>query len=567
MRVKRNEGDQTYPFLHPHVRVTRAAYALSRELLFRRFPVRLAAGAVVAATVAFASLPVPIGKPPSNNLSVVDQFAQGQDPSVAGEAAGKHAAAGAIRAGNFLGVTFGFPSDTLAGTSYRNRDTTVYDYPMYVPDGNEAHFWDSYVEQLQSAGVDFVAPVIRGIDPDHSEFNGGGDTTKLVNLVAAIQRRGANLKISALDDTAYSLTRMKNQARHKRGGYDPKFDVGDVDGTGEGGYKYIWDRNLRLWFEAVPAAIRFTLDGRPVIYEWSLADDFFVNQGNGHAAAMLSYLKQKAEAEFGVTPYFIVDDSWIAVDPAVTDVADGVDGWFTMARSYTLAIFKGRSYGVLAPAFNTGAGSTLRSIDPHHGDTLRTGLANTVGKGALVTLVEGFSDWKENCALWRGRPGAYAATHYDYPNQRINILRQYSRDPFPAAMRVEAEGADSYYDTTPGNAFNTYRDGDIDIETTSDGGPGWTVASVEAGEWLQWEEIPLSGTVTLKARIASVTPGQQIRFDIDGRPGPVSTVPNTGAWTTYETVDAGTFTVPSNSLHTVRVNFLNGGVRLNYWSN
>ncbi len=497
----------------------------------------------------------------SPSLSVLDSA------SAAGAAAAKQAVAGAIRTGNFLGVTFGFPSGTLAGTSYKNGDNTIYDYPMYVPDGNETHFWDSYVEQLETAGVDFVAPTIRGINPDNPEFNGGGDTPKLANLVAAIQRRGANLKISALDDTAYSLTHMKNRTKHNLGGYNPKFDLADVDGSGEGGYKYIWDRNLRLWFEAVPPSVRFTLDGRPVIYEWSLDNTFFVNQGSGNAAAMLGYVKQKAEAEFGITPYFIVDDSWIAVDPAVTNVADGVDSWFSLANSYTLATFKGRTYGTLVPAFNTGAGSTLRSIDPDHGNTLRTGLANTVGKGAVVTLVEGFSDWKENCALWRGRPGAYAATHYDYPNQRINILRQYSRDPFPAGIRIEAEGADSYYDTTVGNTFNVYRDGDIDVEATTDGGPGWTVASTEAGEWLQWEEIPLNGTITLKARIASVSEGKQIRFDIDGEPGPISTMPNTGAWTTYETVNAGTFTLPANSVHTVRVNFLNGGVRLNYWSN
>jgi len=97
-------------------------------------------------------------------------------------------------------------------------------------------------------------------------------------------------------------------------------------------------------------------------------------------------------------------------------------------------------------------------------------------------------------------------------------------------------------------------------------GPGWTVASTEAGEWLQWEEIPISGTVTMSTRIA-VTAGRQIRFDIDGEPCSVSTVPNTGVWTTYQTVTAGNVTPPTNSLHTVRTNFLNGGVRLNYWSN
>ena len=499
-------------------------------------------------------------KPPNS-----DAATSGRDASAAGTAAGRPAVTRAVRAGNFLGVTFGFPADTLAGSRYQ-IDGTVYDYPMYIPDGDEAHFWDSYVEQLQSAGVDFVAPTIRGINPDNPRHNGGGDTPKLAGLVAAIQRRGADLRISALDDTVYSMTHMKNRRKHNGRGYSPKFDVADIDGEGEGGYQYIWDRNLRLWFEAVPASMRFTLDGRPVIYEWSLGRAYFVNQGNGNAAALLRYVKQQAQAEFGVDPYFIVDDSWVTEDPAVADVADGVNGWFDMTKSYTLATFKGRTYGVVVPSYETGAGSTLRRIDPDHGNTLKTGLANTVGKGATVTLVEGFSDWKENCALWRGRPGAYAATHYDYPNQRINILRRYARDPFPGGLRIEAEGADSHGGAAAGNSFSIYRD-DLHIEAITDGGPGWTVVSTTAGEWLQWQEIPLGGRATLKVRIASVTAGQQIRFDIDGEPGQVVTVPNTGAWTNYQTVDAGTFDLRPDSRHTVRFNFITGGIHLNYWSN
>lgn len=487
--------------------------------------------------------------------------------SAAGAAAARQAVAGAVRAGNFLGVTFGFPSDTLAGASYSTGAGPIYNLPMYTPDGNNAHFWDSYVEQLQTAGVDFVAPTIRGSIPGKPQFDGGGATWKVADLVAAIQRRGANIKVSALDDTAASLTGMKNEDKYNHSGYTPKFDVADVNGTGEGGYKYFWTYNLEEWYKAVPANMRFTINGRPVLYEWSLANAFFVNQGNGHAAAMLNYVKQQAQAEFGVAPYFIVDDTWISMDPAVANVADGVDNWFTMAHSYTLATFKGQKFGALAPGFHVGTGSTAMNIDPNHGNTFKTGLQNTVGAGALVTLVEGFSDWKENCAMWRGLPGTYAATRYDYPNQMINILRQYARDPFPTGRRIEAEGADSYADTTPGNAFKTYRAGDLDVQATTDGGPGWAVGSTAAGEWLQWQEIPLNGTVTLKVRLSSVTAGHTLRFDIDGKAGPVVTVPDTGAWTTYQTVSAGTFTFAANSLHTVRLNILNGGVNLNYWSN
>jgi hypothetical protein len=486
--------------------------------------------------------------------------------SAAGAAVGKQAVAGAVRSGNFLGVTFGFPTDTLAGTGYGTVSGPTYNVPMYQPDGNDAHFWDSYVEQLQTAGVDFVAPTIRGSIPTKPRFDAGGATWRVADLVAAIKRRGASIKLSALDDTAASLTGMKNEDKHTKNGYNPKFDVADVNGTGEGGYKYFWTYNLEEWFKAVPADMRFTIGGRPVIYEWSLADAFFTNQGNGHAAAMLSYVKRQAQAEFGVAPYFIVDDTWVRMDPAVANVTDGVNNWFTLAHSYTLAAFKGQTYGVLAPGYSIGTGSTLRNIDANHGNTLKTGLQSTVGAGALVTLVESFSDWKENCTLWRGRPGTYAATRYDYPNQMINILRQYARDPLPAGRRIEAEGADSFHTATPGNVFGKYRD-DLNVLTTTDGGPGWAVGGTTAGEWLQWQEIPLSGTVTIKARISTMAAGHTIRFDVDGKAGPVVTLPDTGSWTAYQTVDAGVFTLTAGGPHTVRVTFLDGGLNLNYWSN
>lgn len=487
-----------------------------------------------------------------------------QDPAAAGSASGRAATAGAVRAGGYLGVTFGFSDRTLEGR-YENRTNPIYNLPMFKVDGDEAHFWDAYVEQLEAAGVDFVAPTIRGSIPGKPQYNKGGDTTKLADLVAAIKRRGAHIKISALDDTPASLTDKKNMNKHDAGGYDPKFDLADKTGAGEGGYQYMWDYNLREFFQAVPADMRFTMNGRPVVYEWSTSDTFFVNQGNGNSAALLKYVKEKAKAEFGVDPYFIVSDRWIKEDPAVADVADGVHRWFTMPEPYTLEPFKGKKFGATVPSFHFSSDTSDMNIDPDHGNTFKNNLAATVGAGADITLVEGFSDWSENAATWRGRNDTYDKTRYDYPNQMINILRQYSRTPFPKGQRVEAEGADSFHDTTSGNINELYRDGDIDITRT--GGSGYAVGSTAAGEWLQWQEVPLSGSNDLKLRVSSATAGHKIRIDIDGKAGPTITVPGTGGYDSYQNVSAGTYKLADNSRHTVRVTFLDGGVNLDNWSN
>ncbi|MBB6669448.1 DUF5010 domain-containing protein [Cohnella nanjingensis] len=469
---------------------------------------------------------------------------------------------------HYLGVTFGFSDRTLHGGSYDNQGNQILNLPLFKATADESKFWDNYVEELLSAGVDFVAPTIRGyLDPPLSA-NSGGDTRKLSGLVAAINRRGAadRLKISALDDTPASMTDKKNAFKHGTGGYNPKFDVGDADGTGEGGYKYIWDNNLRAFFQAVPDNMRFKIDGRPVIYEWGIGDFAFTNQGNGNLKKMVEYVRQQAQTEFGVNPFLIVDQSWLSEDPTVASVVDGVHNWFPVPGGKSINTFNGKNFAVTVPSFRFDVGSTHMEIQPNHGQTLKDNLAATVPI-SLVTLVEGFSDWEENAAMWRGRDGTYAQTWYDYPNQMINILRQFSRDPFPSALRVEAESADAYSDTTAGNVFGFYRDGDLDVGETGDTGGGWNVGNIAPGEWLEWKEVPLQGTVTLKVRVATPNSGKRLRFVVDGVAGPTTTLPNTGGWQTYQTVNAGTFTFPSGSYHTVRLEMIDGDFNVNYWTN
>ncbi|MEU3983772.1 DUF5010 domain-containing protein [Streptomyces sp. NPDC026672] len=465
-----------------------------------------------------------------------------------------------------LGVTFGFSGTTLKGGPYNNQGNAIYNKPMFRPDGNEAHFWDSYVEELNTAGVSFVAPTIRGHIPSNPQnANSAGDTTKLADLVAAIRRSGSGLKVSALDDTAASLTDHKNLDKHGKGGYDPKFDVGDKNGTGEGGYKYIWDYNLRHYFEAVPADMRQTIDGRPVIYEWSLGDAMFTNQGNGNAAAMLRYVKDRAKAEFGVDPFMIVDTAWLNEDPAVADVADGVDSWFNMSQPYTMETFKGKKFAATVPGFHFASGSTNMNIDPDHGNTFKKNLAATVDGGAAITLVEGFTDWEENAAMWRGRNAPYDQTHYDYPGQMLNILRQCGPNPYPAHRTIQGETADSYAKNGAGNGNPVYRDDGLTVVRTEPNN-GWAVGSTASGDWVQWNEVALGGTsADITLRMSTDQAGRQVRVVVDGKAGPVTAVPAAG-WENYRTVNAGHFTFTQNTVHTVRVEFVNGGLNLDSWS-
>jgi hypothetical protein len=281
---------------------------------------------------------------------------------------------------------------------------------------------------------------------------------------------------------------------------------------------------------------------------------------------MLSYVRTQAQATFNLNPYFVVDQSWIKNDPAVSSVANGQDAWFGVpSPTYTNMTLNGANFGATVPSFYFVNGTTNMVIDPNHGTTFVNNLVNTVGKNDLLTLVEGFSDWLENAALWRTESADYSTTLRDYPNQDINILRRYSKTPFPTTLTVQAEGADTVSDTTAGNTFATYRTDNVDVQTTTDTNSGWNVGATANGEWEQWNEVPMQGTENLKLRVATPSTGRQVRVIVDGVNGPTITVPNTGGWQTYQTIDLGSFQFNTGTYHTVKLQYINGGVNVNWW--
>uniref|UniRef100_UPI00131C56EE DUF5010 domain-containing protein n=1 Tax=Streptomyces sp. NRRL S-340 TaxID=1463901 RepID=UPI00131C56EE len=597
--------------------------------------------------------------------------------------------------GGALGVTFGFSDITLAGGPYEQPVNHNYNRPMYEPKASDPDsFWDNYVEELTTAGVDFVAVDLRGFGPGNAVPDGAGDPRALTPLVDAIKRRGVadRLKIAALDDTPATLTDKKNRAVHHTGGYTPPFDIGDADGTGEGGYQYFWDNNQREFFSRIPDDMLYKVDGRPLIYEWSVNDFAFTNQGDGNLSKLLQYARSRAKTEFGVDPYYVVDSSWPDRDPSVISQIDGVNNWFVLPQGSSTATYQpvidngqlkfgdgwdyrtsdgagdykntyqsssqagaavtysfigtgvqylartapdqgsvdvsvdgqppvtvklntgsalktqqtvfeksgltdgthtikvvnksaapatvdgfrvltgraaslnGRRYGIATPGFRVVNSDTNMIMDADHGRKLSQTLDATVNAGADITLVEGFTDWEENAMLARTADGTYEERLTDYPNQMIDTLRRYSTDPFPTEYKVEAETADAFAGATAGNAWNTYRSGDIDVQSTGDTGGGWNVGDIAPGESLTWNSRPLQGTVKLAARVATPNDGAQVRFVVDGKAGPTVAVPSTGDWQKYTTVDAGTFQLPAGRLHTVRLEFPTGSLNANYWT-
>ncbi len=221
----------------------------------------------------------------------------------------------------------------------------------------------------------------------------------------------------------------------------------------------------------------------------------------------------------------------------------------------TLTNFHGTKFGAFCPGFWYSGVSMF--MNPNHGQLLINNLTKTVGAGALCTLGEGFSDEEEGCALWRSDDAVY----YDYPNQRPNILRRFSRKAWADKFKVEAEACDSFSGLTAGTGM--YRNGSINIIKCNDTNVGWGVTKTQANAWLQWRELPLPAKTRFTLRYSSAA-ASSIQFSVGGSALPAVNLPSTnGAWTTAE---AGTFSADTNGYHTVRITVVSGSPDLNYFN-
>jgi len=455
----------------------------------------------------------------------------------------------------YIGVTCGYDyGNNLTGP----YDTSKMNFPLYNPtDVNST--WNEWAAQLKQSGVDFVCPNLEGSQPNTSK-----NPNKIAPFVTALNNQGNVTKLAIFDDNASSWLAQWNQANGRGYSTGTPFDI-----SNSANWQYIYDFNYKIFYQTVPDANRFKINGRPVIIIWT-GGTWAIANGQGNFSRALTYVRQKCQADFGFNPFIIVSQDTLTTDTTCNNpsIIDGVHSWFNPpSQAGTLTTFNGVKIGGLAPSFH--APTEANYMDPNHGTTLDNALNTTVGGGALLTLCEGFSDWSETAALLRvrnldpsGNPLGYAQTGYDYPNQRLGLLRKHSRNPFQNDLKFEAEGCDTFGGASGGTGV--FRNGNIKIEGTSDSGGGWDVGSTQAGEYLEWQNVPLNGIPHFLVRVAS-TMTCRMHLEINGIKQPSRTISNTGGWQTWQTFDLGTFGSFSNSLNTVRIVFDTGGFNFNWW--
>ena len=208
-------------------------------------------------------------------------------------------------------------------------------------------------------------------------------------------------------------------------------------------------------------------------------------------------------------------------------------------------------------------------FDADHGKRLTDALDDMVAKNADLVFLEGFTDMAENAAYWRSTDNIY----YDFPNQRLNILRKYSSSrAWAESFRVEMEACDYFFDVSAKNSGNQYRTGSLDVAKIAGVAPDknteWYVTSTEAGEWMEWKELPYAaGDITVKVCYAAKEDAK-IRFDFgEGtkrRQGPVVELHATGG--EWVTVDAFTMKSDVNGWRRKVLNIVAGKPDLNYFT-
>jgi GH18 family chitinase len=137
--------------------------------------------------------------------------------------------------------------------------------------------------------------------------------------------------------------------------------------------------------------------------------------------------------------------------------------------------------------------------------------------------------------------------------------------------RIEAEHYDlggqgvAYNDLSAGNSGTAFRSDLVDIEASTDAGGGYNVGWIQAGEWLEYTvNVTTAGAYTLELRVAATSAGKTFHVELDGTniSGTI-TVPNTGGWQTWQSVNVTTSSL-STGQKILRIVMDSGDFNINY---
>lgn len=237
---------------------------------------------------------------------------------------------------------------------------------------------------------------------------------------------------------------------------------------------------------------------------------------------------------------------------STADAGGGYDvGWVSAGErlNYSVNVSAAGTYDIDVRVASAGGGGTFHIEVNGVDKTGRMTVPNTGGWQTWTTVRKSAVTLSAGPQVWRlvmdtnGATGAVGNFNY------LKVIAGAASAPFggtPTALPgvIQAENFDdggagkAYVDTTPGNSGGKYRTTDVDIEATSDAGGGYNLGWVSAGEWLKYTvTVKTTGTYNINVRVASPSTGGAFHIEVNGvdKTGRI-TVPNTGGWQTWTTV-------------------------------
>jgi hypothetical protein len=287
---------------------------------------------------------------------------------------------------------------------------TLPPFTKYPPtlrwDARDQRWWNGIIRQAAQAKLGWIAMACWG-------QNSNADPATLGPLLRAIDANGGSMKVALFDDTTSPVLR-KNQEKHGTWTTTPRFDLADLEGTGEGGFKYFYDQQWKRFFATIPDKYRLKINGRPVVFMWHGGAEWYRNTTEFHV--LIASLRAAAQRDFGIDPFVIVEESWRRLDPQLEP--DAMYDWFDPKENVaTLTEFRGVHVGQLIPGFDCPqCDPPLPVIERQGGALFRAGLDAVAPKADLV-LLEGLVDVEEN---------AHLVETTTWGRQYLDIIRWYA---------------------------------------------------------------------------------------------------------------------------------------------
>ncbi|GAL84876.1 endoglucanase-like protein [Sporocytophaga myxococcoides] len=262
-----------------------------------------------------------------------------------------------------------------------------------------------------------------------------------------------------------------------------------------------------------------------------------------------------------------------------TDVGAGYNiGWTTAGEwlEYSVDVKTPGAYDLDLRIAANGDGRTVTVAMDGVNIASNIAIPNTVGWQTWQTVKVKDVNLTAGKKIMRVTIGATDYVNMNYVT--FTLTKELKQEPFKGSAhlipgRIEAEEYDlggeglAYHEANAnGNEGKaTFRNDEVDIETTQDSDGAYNVGYILQGEWLEYTvNVAASGKYDLDVRIAAEGENKSFHIEMDGVnvTGPIN-IPNTGGWQTWQTVTLNDINLTGGE-HIMRIAFDSDYMNLNY---